>query len=225
MPCPSVGEKLPLVTTPTTSPSRVTGYPCRGIWRPSTLRPAQPAGDAAVVLGLERRPPTEVALVEAHHPGQAGLQRGDPRPQLVPVQRQPRFEAQRVAGAQPGRRDAGVEQELPAPDCGGCGHVQLDAVLAGVAGARDPARARPRTRAAPPRTAPRRRASGAIPRQALARLGTLHRQHRTRGGDVVDLALSPTVEDGRLAERVDERLRCSTRSASPGSHPARSTTR
>ena len=64
---------------------------------------AQPAGDAAVALGLERRPAAEVALVEAHHPAEPGLQRRDARPELVAVQRQPGLEPQRVAGAEPGR--------------------------------------------------------------------------------------------------------------------------
>ena len=135
------------------------------------------------------------------------------------MQRQPGFEPQRVARAEPRRRDAGVEQRAASTATArGRGHVELDAVLAGVAGARDPARARRRTRAA--RTANRahrRRASGATAAEQLARLGPLHREHRARRGDVVDLALAPAVEDGRLAERVDERLRCSTRSASRGS--------
>ena len=88
-------------------------------------------------------------------------------------------------------------------------------------------RCRRSSRGAPPNVERFHRESGDPPRarahdrrQPFPRLGTLHRQHGARRGDVVDLALAPTVEHRRFTERVEQRLRCSTRSASRGSRPA-----
>ena len=59
------------------------------------------------------------------------------------VQRQPGLEPQRVAGAEPGRRDAGADDRRPTATAAGVGgHRDLDAVLARVAGAGDRARRR-----------------------------------------------------------------------------------
>ena len=65
------------------------------------------------LLGLERRRPRNVVLAPGHDPAEPGLQRGDAGAELVAVQRQPGFEPQRVAGAEPGRRDAGRERAPP----------------------------------------------------------------------------------------------------------------
>ena len=61
---------------------------------------AQPAGDAPLALGRQRRAPRKSPLSQPHDPAEAGLQRRDAGAELVAVQRQPGFEAQRVARAQ-----------------------------------------------------------------------------------------------------------------------------
>ena len=56
MPCPSIGEKLPLVTTPIVG--AVAQHPRTLAWRAAALdaEPAQPARDPPLALGRERRP-------------------------------------------------------------------------------------------------------------------------------------------------------------------------
>ena len=103
IPRSSMGEKLPLVTSPTTAP------PCE---RPGTRR-AGSGGPRTRPRSRRATPRSrsatsgaaapEVALVEAHHPAEPGLQRRDAGAELVAVQRQPGLEAQRVARAEPGR--------------------------------------------------------------------------------------------------------------------------
>ena len=79
-----------------------TGWPSRG---GAALRRRGPgAGGRRPGRARPRGGPApEVALVQAHHPAEPGLQRRDPRPELVAVQRQAGLEAQRVAGAEAGR--------------------------------------------------------------------------------------------------------------------------
>ena len=124
----------------------------------------------------------EVALVEAHDPAQPGLQRRDARAELVAVQRQPGLEAQRVARAEAGGRDAGVDAAAShsAAACA-AGHVELDAVLAGVAGAGDPAgRTAERRTGATAKRGDRRPGSAAIAVEPRPGLGALHREDRAR---------------------------------------------
>src|SRR5262249_14248185 len=75
--------------------------------------PAQSTADTALAYGEERRATTEVALVETHDPREARLQRRDARPEFVAVQRQPCFEAEGVARAEPGGADPGIEEKPP----------------------------------------------------------------------------------------------------------------
>ena len=85
-----------------------------------------------------------------------------PGPSSWPCSGQPGLEPQRVAGAEPGGLDAGAERRRPtAGRRASAGHGELDAVLAGVAGAGDDAAATPvprRTR--PTRNRPTAAASG-----------------------------------------------------------------
>src|SRR5918992_3403097 len=76
-------------------------------------------------------------LVEVHREGDAGFQRRGLRIELVPVETHPCFEAQRVPRAEPCRGGSCLYQA--APDAGGVvsGKVDLEAVLARVAGAGD----------------------------------------------------------------------------------------
>src|SRR6266545_18580 len=101
--------------------------------------PAQAAVDPPLAFRQERRASSEVALVEAHHPRQARLQRRDARTELVSVQRESRLQAEGVAGAEPGRLDPRRDQSAPTRRRDRRGDVQLDAVLPRVPGARDPA--------------------------------------------------------------------------------------
>ena len=139
MPHSSIGEKFPLVTV-ADGLTRRRGRRCRvaGGRRPSQTQAPEPPGDAGLPLGLERRLAPELG-VPPDDPAEAGLQRGDARAELVAVQRQPGLEPQRVAGAEAGRGEAGLEHRRPERrrDLGRDG--ALDAVLAGVAGAGDDA--------------------------------------------------------------------------------------
>ena len=208
IPCPSIGEKLPLVTSPTVvAAARAPRSPRAGSGGRRCTRPRRRRAHAAVVLGLERGAAAEVALVEAHHPAEPGLQRRDPRAELVAVERQPGLEPQRVAGAEPGGRDPGVEQRAASTRGRGVGgHVELDAVLAGVAGAGDPARASPRERRpAPPRSAPPRRARARPPASSARASGPCTASTTRVAVTSSTVALAPAVEHRGLAERVDER--------------------
>src|SRR5262249_59633072 len=102
--------------------------------------PAQSTADTALAFGEERRATTEVALVETHDPREARLQRRDARPEFVAVQRQPCFEAEGVARAEPGGADPGIEEKPPNGRRDRGRDVELDAVLTGVPGSGDPAR-------------------------------------------------------------------------------------
>ena len=100
-----------------------------------------------------------------------------PGPELVAVQREPRLEAERVAGAQTGRGDALGEHGIPEARRHLGGHGALDAVLARVAGAGHEAGG-PAPLEALDVEAMHRGSLGRDPGQALAGLGTLHGDHR-----------------------------------------------
>ncbi|CAM5645346.1 hypothetical protein SAURM35S_07265 [Streptomyces aurantiogriseus] len=90
----------------------------------------------------EGRAPHEVALLlELHHPAEPGVEGGQPGRQLVPVQRHARLQAQRVPAGQAAGDQAdalaGLGQGLPQLHRVLRLHEQLEAVLTGVAGARD----------------------------------------------------------------------------------------
>ena len=71
------------------------------------------AVDAALAFGDERVASGEVALVPRDHPAEPGLQRRDAGSELVTVQRQRGFEAERVAGTEPGGNGAGRARARP----------------------------------------------------------------------------------------------------------------
>ena len=79
MPWPSTGEKLPLVTSPTRSPSTSTAHSARGGRRPSVAMPTRWRATPRVALGLQRAAPAERRLVPRHDPAEPGLQRRDAR--------------------------------------------------------------------------------------------------------------------------------------------------
>ena len=156
----------------------------------------QPPARPGLALGLQRGPAPEVALVPAHDPAQAGLERSDAGTQLVTVQGQPGLQAQGVARSQPGGRDPCVDQALPH----GRGVLDADrhlhAVLAGVAGAghgdRDLAEAAGR------HLEPTHRGDlvAARRREAGTGLGTLHRDHGPIGGHVCYVNLARLLRQG-----------------------------
>ena len=165
MPCPSTGEKFPLVTTPIGVPSPNTRDPSRGGRRPSTERPrsrrAIPCSRSAARVAA-----SEVGLVPSDHPAEPGLQRRDPGPSSWPCNGRP-ASRRNVSRPQPCGFDPRLAQRIPQARSLRGGDVQLDPVLARVAGAGDhEARPRARPRNAPPR--PRRSRPG---RGARARLG------------------------------------------------------
>ncbi len=136
-PWPSTGEKLPLVTSPTTLPSMLIAHPARAGRRPSVSMPTRRRAIAALTLGERCVTPDEGRLVPGDHPAEACLERRDTGTEFVAVQRQGTLESQRVAGAEARRWDPGVGERPP--QLGGRldRHGDLDAVLAGVAGAGD----------------------------------------------------------------------------------------
>src|SRR6266851_3957140 len=142
-------------------------------------------GDAsrgALLLGLRDRLAPEELLVELAGPGETGLDGVRRLVDLVPVQRETRLEPERVAGPQADRLQAlglaGLEQRVPHARRVGARDEDLEAVLAGIPGARD-----------------RRH-----------RAGHLRRGH-TEGDDVVDVHRGDAAQDLRRARtlRRDER--------------------
>ena len=140
MPRSRTGEKLPLVTKPTSSPAIEQRSWARGTATRRGEQPAQPAPRPGGALRLESGPAKESGLLpQATTQPRPAWSGRDPRAELVAVKRQPGLEPQGVAGAEPRRHrprgDDGAE-EL-ARRLGR--HGALDAVLAGVAGAGDDA--------------------------------------------------------------------------------------
>ena len=144
------------VTSPTTSPSWSTAHSARGGRRPCVAMPTRcRATPRRPVRPPAPRGPRNVGLPQpTTHPRPAcsGVM---PGPELVAVQRQPGLEAQRVAGAEPGRGDAGADDGVP----------QGGAARRGRRSRRPP---RPCSRC-------RRRCSSAVPRRIGA---TRNRPHR-----------------------------------------------
>ena len=142
METPSVGDTLPLVTTPVGAG--------RGGGREERVAVA---GDAALAQHeaherprerprqgrLQGRPADEVArLVQPDDPAQARFERVHGPVELVAVEGHAGLQAQRVAGTQPDRHEpdapARLHQRVPQGRGGVPRHEQLEAVLAGVAG-------------------------------------------------------------------------------------------
>ncbi len=97
-------------------------------------------GDAALLLRPERVVAGEGrALVELHDPAEPGLERRDGVVDLVAVERVAHLEPQRVARAESDRLGAGRGERLPERHGVALAAVELEAVLAGVAGAGDEA--------------------------------------------------------------------------------------
>ena len=100
---------MPDVIVPTGSPSATSNALGARRAATSVANADELALDAGVALGEQCSPAAELRLVEGDDPGQVGLQRRDAGTELVPVQRQPGLEPQRVASAEAGRHGAGVD--------------------------------------------------------------------------------------------------------------------
>src|SRR5690606_11120709 len=97
----------------------------------------QLARHARRLLRLQRGAADEVAaLVQRHGPGQAGFPRGGRLVHVLAIEVHARFQAQGVARAQAGRPDPRLQQRVPERDRLVLRQHHLEAVLAGVAGAR-----------------------------------------------------------------------------------------
>ena len=104
-------------------------------------RPRSRRADAAGAFSASSAAlPRKSALSQPTTQREPGLQRRDPRAELVAVKRQARLQAQRVAGAESGGRRAGGEDRLEELPRHLGGHRALDAVLAGVTRPGDGAR-------------------------------------------------------------------------------------
>ena len=158
-------------------------------------KPTSCRGSPRRFCSRERLAADEVALVELHDPAEAGLERRGRLVELVPVERQRRLEAQRVARAEADRRDRPIgaprlEQRVPERAACRRADVELEAVLAGVAGARDQDAAR--RRPSPRRSGSARSAASDARASALEdrrRARPLQREQRELGAAVDDLAL------------------------------------
>ena len=208
MPWPSVGEKLPDVTAPTTAPSTRIGHPARGGRRPSTAMPDETTGDSPGLLGGERGAAAESPLFQATTQPSPACSGVMPGTELVAVQRQAGFEPQRVAGAEPGglrrRRPTSASHSAGAAPAG---TAISTPVLARVAGAGDGARRRRPTPTWPTRNRPTAAASGqtvasrslaprALDGEHGALVGRLHARRRRRRTRSVFDALGITSNRG-----------------------------
>ena len=162
MPCPSTGEKLPLVTSPTAARRPGRRRPLRGGWRPSVARPARRRVEPGGLLPLQSGPALEaLRLGPRHDPTEPGLQRGDAR-----ARARGRAAAGPLRGGGcpgPRARRAGRPAPSTASQNDGAtsaGHRALDAVLAGVAGAGGHAGVPAPREAGHPEAADRRRPRG-----------------------------------------------------------------
>src|SRR6478672_2436943 len=100
----------------------------------------QAAGDAVLLLGTQGLVSGEGrALVQLHDPAEPGLERGGGVVDLVAVEGVSHLQPERIPGAETDRRGAGGGDRLPQRDGVAVPAVELEAVLAGVAGAGDEA--------------------------------------------------------------------------------------
>ena len=146
MATPSVGDWLPLVTTPmgagspmvVGSPERTTAYPPRAMPRAPQDETDEPFVRSGLVGGGECVTAHEL-VVEHDGPAQAGLEGRDIAVELMTVQWHARLQPQRVTGTKAARLQsccgAGSGERDPQRGSLVPGDEQLETVLAGVAGA------------------------------------------------------------------------------------------
>src|SRR6185312_5332017 len=107
--------------------------------------PHELPGDAARSLRQERVAADKFAFTRLDHPSEIGLEGCHRIVDVVAVERHSHLETQGITGAEPGRRYgarpiARRRECAPQRDGVAGGHIQLEPVLAGVAGARDDGR-------------------------------------------------------------------------------------
>ncbi len=154
---------------------------------------------ARVALGAQRVGADEVLAVERAHPAEPGLEGRVRLVEVVAVERIADLEAQRVA--RPETRGRGARRGQPVPQRPGPfgGHEQLDAGLAGVAGAGDDRAHAAHLGLGEGERLERRQLDEA------GRGGALQREHRDPLGQIVELDAVRQVADEPLAVGVDAR--------------------
>ena len=140
MPWPRTGEKLPLVTSPTASPSTSTAHPARGGRRPSVAMPTRWRATPASRSASSAARPRNVGLPHATTQPRPACSGVMPGPSSWPCNGNP-------ASSRSVSRAPSPAGTMPAPTIaahsvgrGLGGHGDLDAALARVAGAGDRAR-------------------------------------------------------------------------------------
>ena len=131
---------MPLVTSPTMSSPRITGYWARGMCRRSAMSsPRSRLGSPWSRCRISASRPWNSPLSKLDGPRQARLERGDGLEQILAVQRVSHLQTQHVAGGQPAGHPAERRRRLRELVPQGLGHVlvgeQLEADLARVSGA------------------------------------------------------------------------------------------
>ncbi len=135
------GVCVPLVTTPTGSPSIEDGIAVPGDGAVEHLEADQPARDSGGLLRGQGVAADEVAFGPGHDPLEIGLEHAGGVVDVVAVEPHRRLEPQRVARSQARRaqvdRPARVDQRVPHARGVLRRHEHLVAIFAGVPGARD----------------------------------------------------------------------------------------
>ena len=139
----NVGEKVPLVISPSGSPADPSWPPrsrpgdCAAPRAPrARARPAI-APSLAARTSASRPMKSRSSRLESHRPGEAGLEGMAGLVHVVAVQIHARLEAQRVPCAEPGGRRRLCDQRAPRLRRLRPRQHDLEAVLAGIAGARE----------------------------------------------------------------------------------------
>ena len=196
MPRSSTGEKLPLVTSPDALVPRPDGVAGRGESGARRARGraaggATPRSRSAASGPRPRKSPLSNRTTQPS-PAWSGVM---PGPSSWPCSGKPGFEPQRVAGAEPGREDAGAEEAPPARRRARARARGARRRPRRCSRCRRPSPARRRRRPAAPRSAATVGPSpGATRASPCARVGPLDREHGSGRGDVVDRALAVGVD-------------------------------
>ena len=176
MPTSSIGDSEPEVTSPPPS----IGMPWRGI-ACSVIRNATSFRSGPRALTSRSRSAPVNSVSSAHDPAEAARDRVPLRADVVAVQRVADLEPQRVARAEAAGHDAAREDRVPERRRV-LGHArQLDALLAGVAGAVDHHLDAVELAHLP------REGAAALEPEPLERPRALHGEQRVLVGDVADV--------------------------------------
>ena len=137
------GAGPPLVTRPAFAPPTLTGYPSRPIRLSSISKPTSFRCSAGLLLLRQHIAAREIALFQLADPSETGFQRRRRFVDFMPVEAHAGFQAQRIARSQPAGHQpewlTALQQITPQLFGSAGSEVDLEAILTGVAGARDQA--------------------------------------------------------------------------------------